>query len=159
MIIKTKKIQLNKKFYVKHSLFTTLKRKWWFFLIPIALIGISVFIFSWWWIILGILVAVLFIIFWLIQFVGITMLEQNKVMFDKLFYEIDSRQILMKINPHQGMQLKWNQIIKAKKDNHAYYLYLNKVQFLYLPFKSFNSDAEMKFFESLLKKNNLLKAK
>lgn len=158
MIVKTKKIQLEKKFYIKRSLINIFKEQWWAFLIPLAVMSGAFFVFSWWWISIGILLLVLYVAFWVIQFTGVTVLEQNKVMFEKLFYEIDSRQILMKINAQQGMQLKWNQIIKAEKEKDAYYLYLNKAQFLYLPFKSFNNEAESKFFESLLKKNSLLKA-
>ena len=37
------------------------------------------------------------------------------MMFEKMSYEIDSRQILMKLNAKMGSALPWDQITKAKK--------------------------------------------
>lgn len=157
MIIKTKKTQLEKKEYIKIALLKLIKKQWWYGALPIAICAGAFFIFSWWWIISGILVAVLYLAFWAIQFYGVTIVEQNKILFDKLMYEIDSRQILIKLNTKQGMQLTWEQIKEIEQTKDAYLLFISKAQFIYLPFKCFNSDNDMRFLESLFKRKNLVK--
>jgi len=156
MIIKTKKYQLEKNTYIKTALINALKDQWWAFLIALAICALGFF--SWWFILVGVLGAVLFVAFWAIQFTGVTQLDQYKMLFDKYTYEIDSRQILMKMNDKQGMQMKWENIKKVEKQNDSFILYISKGQFLYLPEKIFNSDNDLRFFESLLKRNNLIPA-
>ena len=84
-------------------------------------------------------------------------MEQNKTIFEKLAYEIDSRQILMKINTRQGMPIQWNMIKKVELKKDAYVLYLSKAQFIHLPFRIFNSENERKFMETILKRKELIK--
>jgi hypothetical protein len=88
---------------------------------------------------------------------GVTQMEQNKVIFEKLAYEIDSRQILMKINTKQGMPVQWNMIKRVDITKSAYVLYLSKAQFIHLPFRIFNTDNERKFLETILKRKELIK--
>ena len=83
-------------------------------------------------------------------------MEQNKQMFDKLAYEIDSRFIVIKLNTKQGMQMNWDMLQSAVKLNDAYLLVINKAQFLHFPFSIFNSESDLKFLEALLKRKNLL---
>src|SRR6478752_292159 len=141
MIIKTKKVQLEKKKYIKLALinFMLQRKHLYYSLIPIAICAISIFIFSWWWIVVGLLIAILYVAFWAIQFTGVTVMEQNKPLFEKLMYEIDSRQILMKINEKQGMPIKWEMVKKVVEYKEHYLLFVDKAQFVYLPIKSFNS--------------------
>ena len=84
-------------------------------------------------------------------------MDQYKVLFDKYTYEIDGRQILIKMNDKQGMQMKWENIQTVDKTKEAYILYVSKGQFVYLPFKIFNSDNDIIFFEALLKRKSLVK--
>lgn len=84
-------------------------------------------------------------------------MEQNKVIFEKLAYEIDSRQIMMKVNTKQGMPIQWNMIKKAEMPKDAFVLYLSKAQFIHLPHKIFNSENERKFLETILKRKELIK--
>ena len=95
-----------------------LKQQWWVVLIAIAIACGYFFIPSWWWISMAILAYVLYLLFWVIQFAGVSQMEQNQVMFERLSYEIDSRQVLLKINAKQGMPVKWEMIKRAeiKKD-------------------------------------------
>ena len=51
--------------------------------------------------------------FWLVQFAGVTQLEQSKFLFNKLNYELSSQQILVKLSAKQGMPMKWDQIKRA----------------------------------------------
>lgn len=157
MIVKTKKYQLPTGTYIKIALINVLKQQWW--VIPIAiLIACGYFwIPSIWWIIGAILAYGLYVLFWAIQFTGVTQMEQNKVIFDKMAYEIDSRQILMKINTKQGMPVQWNMIKNAEKRKDAYLLYMSKAQFIHLPFRIFNSENERKFMETILKRKELIK--
>lgn len=154
MIIKTKKTQLDKNTYIKIALVNALKQQWWAFLIAL---GICSFVWlSYWFVVVGVVAAILFVAFWAVQFAGITQVEQYKVLFDKYTYEIDGRQILIKMNDKQGMQMKWENIQTATKTKDAYILYVSKGQFVHLPFKIFNSDNDVNFFEALMKRRNLI---
>ena len=157
MIVKTKKYQLPTGTYIKMALINVLKEQWW--VIPIALVIMCGYfwIASIWWIIGGLIAYALYVLFWAIQFTGVTQMEQNKVIFDKMAYEIDSRQILMKINTKQGMPVQWNMIKNAEKRKDAYVLYMSKAQFIHLPFRIFNTENERKFMETILKRKELLK--
>ena len=95
--------------------------------------------------------------FWYAQFVGITQTEQTRMLFEKMQYEIDSRQILMKISDKQGMPVTWDKIKEAEKTTDAYVLILSKAQFIYLPFRIFNSEHDLRFMEVIMQRKNLLK--
>ncbi|WP_192347666.1 YcxB family protein [Algoriphagus sp. Y33] len=157
MIVKTKKYQLPTGTYIKMALVNILKEQWW--VIPIALVIMCGYFWipSIWWIIGALIAYGLYVLFWAIQFTGVTQMEQNKVIFDKMAYEIDSRQILMKINTKQGMPVQWNMIKNAEVRKDAYVLYMSKAQFIHLPFRIFNSDNERKFMETILKRKELIK--
>ena len=86
-------------------------------------------------------------------------MEQSKILFEKLSYEIDSRQILIKLNAKQGMPIKWDQIVSAKKGKDYFMLKVNKVQIIHLPFKIFKSDNEIKFVETILRRKGYFKEK
>lgn len=159
MIVKTRKYKLETKTYIKIGMLNILKEQWWVILIALAIASGYFFIASWWWISMAILAYVLYLLFWVIQFAGVSQMEQNKVMFEKLAYEIDSRQILMKVNPKQGMPIKWEMIKRAKIDKDAFLLTLSKAQFIHLPFRIFNSDNERKFVETILKRKGYVPTK
>jgi membrane protein YdbS with pleckstrin-like domain len=95
MIVKTKKYALDKKAYRRAGMRNILGEQWWVGLIVLAISSMAFVLPSnWWWI--GALIAFsLYLLFWLIQFAGGTQLEQSKMLFEKLSYEIDSRQILI----------------------------------------------------------------
>jgi len=158
MIVKTKKYQLSTKKYIKLGMLNILRSQWWVILITLA-IGAMTFVIpsNWWWI--GSLTAfVLYGLFWLIQFAGVPQLEQNKILFERLNYEITSQQILIKLNPKQGMPMKWENIKKAFIGKDFFLLIISKAQFIYLPFKIFNSDNERKFMETILRRSRCASA-
>ena len=157
MIVKTKKYQLSTKKYIRLGMLNILRSQWWVILIALAIASMTFIIPSnWWWI--GSLIAfVLYGVFWLIQFAGVPQLEQNKILFERLSYEITSQQILIKLNPKQGMPMKWENIKKAFIGKDFYLLILSKAQFIYLPFRIFNSDNERKFMETILRRKNYIK--
>ena len=159
MIIKTKRYQLTSGTYIKIGMMNILKDQWWVILIALALSCMIFVIHSHWWWIGSLIALILYSLFWLIQFAGVSQLEQNKVMFEKFIYEITSQQILMRLNVKQGMPVQWDSIKKAVKTRSAFLLILSKAQFIYLPFRVFNSDAELKFMEAILKRKGYIKEK
>jgi hypothetical protein len=159
MIVKTRKYQLPKNTYVKLGMMSILKKQWWFIGAPILLGSIAFFLpdYKWWFISLSITAVILYGLFWLIQFYGVTQLEQNKVMFERLSYEIDSRQVLIKLNPKQGSPIPWTMIQSAYKGKDDFVLVISKAQFIHLPFKIFNSENDIKFLESVLRRKEYIK--
>jgi hypothetical protein len=157
MLVKTKNYRLEKKIYVRTAFVNVLKQQWWVSLIVVAICLGYLWIASWWWFFAAIFGAALFLLFWWIQFYGVTQLEQGKMLFERFSYEINSQQIVMKINPREGMPMKWDQIKRAEVGKAAFILYINRAQFIYLPFKIFNTDNERKFVASILKTKGLTK--
>ncbi len=157
MIVRTKKYQLPTNTYIKTALVSVLKQQWWVGLIYLAICGGYLWIPNWWWIIGATIALVLYILFWLIQFAGVTQLEQGKILFQKMSYEISSHQILLKLNAKQGMPMKWDQIKKAQKGKDHFVLFVSKAQLLYFPFKIFNNDNEIRFIETVLKRKGYIK--
>jgi hypothetical protein len=159
MIIKTKKYKLPTGTYIKLALKNVLLEQWWVIPIALAIASGAFFIFSWWWIIGAVLGYGLFVLFWLIQFAGVTQLEQSKILFEKLSYEINSQQILIKVNTKQGMPIKWENVRKAIIGKNYFLLIITKAQLIHLPFKIFNTEHEKKFMETILKRKGYIKEK
>ena len=158
MIIKTKNYKLDKKTYISLALKNILKRQGWVAgLASLAIASGYFWIPNIWWIIGALIGLGLYILFWWIQFFGVTQLEQGKMLFEKFSYEINSQQILMKINPREGMPLKWDQIKRAGVGKDHFVLFVNKAQMIYLPFRIFNNENERKFLTSILKTKGYIK--
>jgi hypothetical protein len=160
MIAKTKNYKLEKKIYIKLALQAVLKKQGWIAALVAFLLCLGYMIpgaDTIWWFIAAFVGLALYILFWWIQFYGVTQLEQGKMLFEKFSYEISSQQIVMKINPREGMPMKWDQIQRAAVGKDHIVLYINKAQLIYLPFKIFNTDNERKFVISVLKNKGLVK--
>lgn len=158
MIVKTKNYKLEKQTYIKLALSNILKRQGWIAALGAFVICLGyIWVPSIWWFIGAIVGLGLYLLFWWIQFYGVTQLEQGKMLFEKFSYEINSQQIVMKINPREGMPLKWDQIKRAEVQKDAFVLYVNKAQLIHLPFRIFNTDNERKFLSSILKNKGLSK--
>lgn len=157
MIVKTKKYKLETGKYIKLGLKNILREQWWVALIAVAIACMAFIIWSIWWIIGALLAYALYWLFWVIQFAGVTQLEQNKILFERLTYEITSQQILIKLNPKQGMPMKWENIKRAIMGKDYFLLVVSKAQLIYLPFRVFNSDNERKFMETILRRKNYIK--
>jgi hypothetical protein len=158
MIVKTKNYKLDKKIYIRLALRSVLKQQGW--IAALAAVAICLFYFlvpSIWWFIAAFVGLGIYLLFWWIQFYGVTQLEQGKMLFEKFSYEISSQQILMKINPREGMPMKWDQIQRAAIGEDYFVLFVNKAQLIYWPFKIFNTDNERKFVTSVLRTKGLVK--
>lgn len=160
MIVKTKNYKLDKQTYIRLALRSILKKQGWMAGLGALVICLGYFIpgaASIWWFIGAFIGLGLYLLFWWIQFYGVTQLEQGKMLFEKFSYEITSQQILMKINPREGMPMKWDQIKSAAIGKDYFVLFVNKAQMIYLPFKIFNTENERKFLASILKTKGLVK--
>jgi hypothetical protein len=93
-------------------------------------------------------------------------------------FEMDQKQLLLRVGPEKAMQLTWDMIGRARRDDDAYLLYLKPGTppeglaswrlwlartfdvpvFLHLPQRIFNSPNDLKLFEALLRRKNLLPA-
>jgi hypothetical protein len=157
MLVKTRNYRLEKNQYIKMALRSILKRQWWAGLIAFAICLFYFLIPSVWWIIGGVLAYGLYVLFWFIQFYGVTQLEQGKMLFERFSYEITSQQLLMKLNAREGMPLKWDQIKRVETGKDYFLLFVNKAQLIHLPFKIFNTENERKFVSGILKAKGLTK--
>ena len=160
MIVRTKNYKLEKKIYINTALKAILKKQGWIAGAVALLLCLCYFIpgaATIWWFIGAVIGLGLYVLFWWIQFYGVTQLDQGKMLFEKFSYEISSQQILMKINPREGMPLKWDQIKSAAIGKDHIVLFVNKAQIIYWPFKIFNTDNERKFVMSILKNKGLVK--
>lgn len=158
MIIKTRNYKLEKKTYINLALKNILKQQGWIAVVSALAICLCYFwIPSFWWFIGATIGLGLYLLFWWIQFFGVTQLDQGKMLFEKFSYEINSQQILMKINPREGMPLKWDQIKKAAIGKDYFVLFVNKAQMIYLPFKIFNNENDRKFLTSILRTKGFIK--
>lgn len=158
MIVKTKNYKLEKKTYISLAFKSIMKKQGWIAGVSAFAICLGyIWIPSIWWFISAFVGLGLYLLFWWIQFYGVTQLEQGKMLFEKFSYEISSQQILMKINPREGMPLKWDQIQSAQVGKDFFVLFVNKAQLIYWPYKIFNTDNERKFVTSVLKAKGFIK--
>lgn len=157
MIVKTKNYRLEKKDYIRMAMRNILKQQWWVGLIVVAICLGYVWIPSMWWFIGAFIGSALYLLFWWVQFYGVTQLEQGKMLFERLSYEINSQQVLIKLNAREGMPMKWDQIKRATIGKDHFLLLVNKAQLIHLPFKIFNSENERKFVASILKTKGFIK--
>jgi hypothetical protein len=157
MLVKTKNYRLEKKTYIRLALKGVLRQQWWVGLIVAAIASGYLLAPSVWWFIAALLGAGLYLLFWWVQFYGVTQLEQGKMLFERFSYEISSQQIVMKLNAREGMPMKWDQIRRAVVGKDYFLLFVNKAQLIHLPFKIFNTDNERKFVLSILKNKGLAK--
>lgn len=156
MIVKTKKYKLPTNTYVQLGLKNILREQWWVFLIALAIMSGTFFIKTIWFVLAANIGLLLYFLFWVIQFYGVTYLEQNQLLFDRLRYEISSQQIIIQVTSKQGMPITWDQVRRAIKQKNAFLLVISKAHLIYWPHKIFNSPHEIKFVETILKRKGLL---
>lgn len=154
MIVKTKKFQFDKTQYIKFAMLNIAKEWWWAWLVPAAVMLIPVFykntlgrsIF------IALLLIVLYLLFWFIQFTAVTQLEQFKLIFERLRYEIDSRNIRVFKTDKEGFIIEWNKIKRVEKKKSGYLFVISKAQFLYFPYEVFQGEQSIKLLETILEK-------
>ena len=102
-------------------------------------------------------ITILYVLFWYLQFSGVAYLEQFKMLFEKVEYHIDSRQVVIMMNAKQGMPIPWDKIESAKVGKDYFLLVVTRAQLIHLPYKIFNTQNDVKFVESILKRKNFIK--
>ena len=140
-----------------------MKKSWPWLLIPAGVFILGLILHftgtykNWWIAITAVIGAILYVAFWYIQYYAATQMEQNAQMFDKFMYEIDSRQILVKVNAKEGGIIKWESILSAEKlaDN-GFLLHIGRGQFLHFPTTVFNSEHDQKLLENILRRKALI---
>lgn len=158
MIVRTRKYQLDKKTYIKAAFKALIARQWWVLLLPAALLVLSVVLMAHWPWITALSLTAAYFLFWYLLFVGMPQLDQAKLMFEKLSYEINSQQVLIKKNAREGMPLKWEQFKRVIKGKNSYIFILSKAQIIVLPYKIFNNPKnDERFVDSILKRKGYLK--
>ena len=182
LAIRTKKTQLSTDAYTRIVMGEVWKKDWVYALIPFAL-GLlpALFVHSWWWLVLSVVLTLLFVLFRSAQVTGVTQMEQSKPLFERMAFEMDNKQILLRpASDKEGraMQITWDLIGRARRDGDAYLLYLKPGSppegmaawrlwlartfdvpvFLHLPQRIFNSPTDVKLFESMLRRKSLLPA-
>lgn len=158
MVVRTKKYKLDTNTFVKLGLWGIVLDWWWVWLVPIAILLIPIFVKGaiWWCIPIALVLVLLYLLFWGAQFVGATQMDQFKPFFQKMTYEFDTQKIILKMGKDQPMAMRWEMIKGAKKHKKYYLLTLSRVQFFYLPFEIFKSENDLKIFEKMLQRKNLL---
>jgi hypothetical protein len=115
---KTKKYQVPVNTYVKIGLENVLRDWWWVFIIPVVLI-VAGFLIGGGWVwglgITAVVLTILYIVFWGAQFYGLSHVPQGKVLFDKLSYEFEQKQIKILKSQKEGMMMPWENIKKVFK--------------------------------------------
>jgi hypothetical protein len=180
--IRTKKTQLTAERYTEIALRRLWKKQWWL-LVALAGFGVALALVwpSWWVIAIVALLALLHVLFWGVQVTGVTKLDQTKILFERVFYEINAQNFLLKKNDREGAQLKWEMFDRADRLPDAFiltftstpppgappatrlqktlsWLGASELQFMVLPFDIFIKPADLKLMESTLKRKNLLPA-
>ncbi len=158
MIINTKKYRLKKSTYIRLALYNILRQQWWVSVLLLVASGGILLYTKGWWAIVPLIALVAYVIFWIVQFYGITILEQNQLLFQRMQYQINNQQIIMTLSSKQGMPIAWQQIQSAKKGKDYFLLFISKVQLIYLPYKIFNGVHEIKFLDTLLKRKKIILA-
>ena len=157
MVVRTRKYALPKKLYMRLAYLALLQKQLKWMLLAYLLLNAGTLLwFSWWWLIGSTVLLVVYQLFWLIQFAGITYLDQFKLLFQKLSYEVDSKQLLIKLNTREAMPVPWSKVKRARIQKDGFVLYLSIAQLIYLPFKIFQSQHEIKVLETLLRRRNYI---
>jgi hypothetical protein len=156
MIVKTKKYQLTTNTYMQLGLRNIIREQWWVFLIALAIVSGTFFVKTIWFMLGASIGLLLYFLFWVIQFYGITYLEQNQLLFERLRYEISSQHIMIQLTSKQGMPIAWEQVKRATQGKDYFLLVISKAHLIHLPYKIFNGKHEIKFVETILKRKALI---
>ena len=151
MTIHTKKYRLEPNKYIRLALWYTLRRQWWVFPLLIILGGTpAAYMGNFVWFSISLLGLALYLFFWLMQFYSV--ITMNKLLFERISYEITHQHVTMQITSKHGMVIPWNNIKKVKVGKKDFSLIISSVQFIYLPHKIFGGQYEIDFLHTLLKR-------
>jgi YcxB-like protein len=156
--IKTRKYQLDVDTFVKIAMTETIKKLWWAFLVPIAIILPGLY---WlralpWLVGVAVLLLVVFLVLMYAFFKNMPSLPQGKMLFDKVFYLIDKDGIKVMVSEQEGMIVKWDMIKSIKREKGQYMVFLSPVQFFIIPEGHFTSENDAKLAEAHIRRQGLI---
>lgn len=175
--IRTKKYQYDPNTYTRLAMAQVWRREWWYAAVPLAVGLLPALVWhSWWWLLLGVGLALAFVLLRSSLVTGITQMEQSKPLFERMNFEADQRQLILRQSEQKAMALPWDQLSRVQLHEGAYLLYLKSAAppaelapwrrwiartfdvpvFLHLPLRLFNNDNDRKLFEALLRRKGLL---
>jgi hypothetical protein len=156
MIVKTKKYRLTPSKYIRIALTNIFREQWWIGILFIGGAAGLFFIVYKISAIVTIVLLLLYMLFWWIQFYSLTKLEDNKLMFERLFYEINKDRIIIFLNTKQGMSIDWKQIVSVRQGKDYFLFFISKAQFIYLPYHAFQGEHQINLVHMLLKNKKLI---
>lgn len=156
MVIKTKKFNIEAGTYVWCGMLLLLRRQWWVWTTAIVCSTVLVVLGyrGWGLTVMGLLALYLVVV--CAQFYMFTQVEENQLFFQKLWYELNSQGVVIRMSPVHGVPVSWSlvQHVWDRKDH--FLLVLSMAQFIYLPHKSFHTPQEVALVRTLLRRKNLL---
>lgn len=156
---KTKKYQVPVNVYVRIGMMNVIRDWWWAFLVPLVLVVLGFVIgggWAWGLAITAFVLTLVYLLFWGAQFYGLSQVPQGKVLFEKLSYEFEQKQIKILKNQKEGMMMPWENIKKVTRTKDAFIMKLSLVQYIHLPFSIFQTENDLRFTEKLFERKNLL---
>lgn len=160
MRVTTKRYQLEKNKFIGVATKTLIRKEWKWSWIPAVLLILGIVFYDeafWWMFSLALLTPIIYLLFWGVQFAGVTQHEAGKFLFYKMSYQIDGKQLMLVMDKKHGMPVEWKNFKNAYKTKDAFILAMSKAQMIYLPFTIFKSDSDIRFTENVLKRKGLLK--
>lgn len=180
LAIVTKKHQLDTDTYTRIAMGRVWRKEWWYAVIPFVIGLLPVLIWpSWWWLASAAVLTILYVLLRSAQITGATQMEQSKPLFEKLNYEFDNKQIVLRRNEREGMRLTWDMIGSVQREEAGYLLTLKGPDelpedikgwrrwaaktfetpiFVQVPDRIFKGANDQKLFEAMLRRKNLLPA-
>ena len=164
-IAKTKKYQVQLKDYMREGLKLAFTTFWYAFLVPVVIVGLAII---WpkattWLVVTAIVLTVLWVGFWVLQFYALKILPQGKEYFERQWLEFFDKGMAIRRHanekPEEMRGLTFDMISRAKLTSKAlmFFMGASKVSFFYIPLEAFASQHDFKTVENLLKRRGLLK--
>ncbi len=155
MIIKTKKHRLSPRTYIRIGFGDTMRRQWWVTLLAIIATSSAFYIGYFWSSVTLLTLYFLYLVFWFVQFYGVTVMEESKAFFAPITYQISSKEIVMMLTKNRGSQIDWKQIQYMRKGSKGVVLFIDRGQFIHLPNRVFMDKQERLFFSQLLERKKI----
>ena len=157
MIVKSRRYQISIVKYIAINLLERLKKHL-IWLLPISAVIISIPIIYndslLVCIIVGILLLIFYILFWVTQFFAFSQLEENKFFFQKIYYEISDKRILIHTSTKKTFAILWPRVKKVRKTKSAYIIICDVAFILYIPFKIIRNSNDRLLLRNILKNKN-----
>lgn len=157
MIVKTKKTRLSPSKYIRVSMLNILRQQWWISIPAILISAGLVYLDYKKFAVIPAILLVLYVLFWFIQFYSLTKMEENKLLFGRLFYEFNKDRVIIFLDSKRGMPIEWKRVVSARVGKDYFMLMLSKVQFIYIPHGAFQNEQQINLVRMLLKNKKLIK--